>query len=157
MTCLCANAQRGQYISAIGTVTMATTASQLGHLTFLTDSSVLLFPPNKQGMPLAQAALPPPTPTPPPLHLTLHPLLPSSYSSFSFLSFSVNHKVLRPMGVYPHLHHFRHAVFPAKQRWSAGCKSEHRSNTSKRNASNDLNQCEDVIISQSVNVSFISF
>lgn len=33
---------------------MATAASQLGHLTFLTGSSVVLFPPDKQGMPLAQ-------------------------------------------------------------------------------------------------------
>lgn len=97
LTHLCANAQRGQYISAIGTVTMATAATQLGHLTFLTDSSVLLFPPDKQATPLAQRHLFP--------HLSLSPPLSHSsflsYSSFSSLSFPVNHKVLSPMGGLP--------------------------------------------------------
>lgn len=73
---------------------MATAATQLGHLTFLTDSSVLLFPPGKQATPLAQRHLFP--------HLSL--LSHSSflgYSSFSSLSFPVNHKVLSPMGGLP--------------------------------------------------------
>lgn len=92
LTHLCANAQRGQYISAIGTVTMATAATQLGHLTFLTDSSVLLFPPDKQATPPAQRHLFPPS-------LSHSSFL--GYSSFPSLSFPVNHKVLSLMGGLP--------------------------------------------------------
>lgn len=96
VTHLCANAQQEQYIRAIGTVTMATTASQLGHLTFLTDSSVLLFPPNKQGMPLAQQQLCPP----PHLSLLTHfsfPVFPPFPSSHFLLII----KSLAQWGVYP--------------------------------------------------------
>ena len=79
VTHLCVNAQWRQYMGTIGTVTMATAASQLGHLTFLTDSSVLLFPPEKQGTPLAQQR-------PPPISLCS--------SSYPFLLFLLFHSVI---------------------------------------------------------------
>lgn len=77
MTHLRAHAQRRRYVGAAGTVTMATAASQPGHLTFLTDSSVLLFPPDKQVTPPAQQR-PPPTP---------NPLLSPAYPCLLFLLF----------------------------------------------------------------------
>lgn len=85
---------------------MVTAASQLGHLTFLTDSSVLLFPPDKQGMPLAHWH-----PSP---HLSL--LIPLSFPTvppFLFSHFLLIIKSLAQWG-FIHLQHFIHAEFPAK-------------------------------------------